>query len=79
MQGAAITLVRRLLLTPRTEQLTLSTSMPLNSTIVQVFPTEKEPLEFSFDLWMKPAPSLDPATRQFTRRRDLPVVVTYSR
>ena len=38
---------------------TLSTSIPLSSANFHVFPTEKEPLELSLDLWMKPTPLLD--------------------
>lgn len=34
--------------------------MPLSSASFQVFPTEKEPLVFSFDLWMKPVLSAAP-------------------
>lgn len=42
--------------------LTFKTSSPLSSTSFHVLPTEKEPLLFSFALWMNPCPLVDSAT-----------------
>jgi hypothetical protein len=41
-------------------QLTLITSTARNSFSLHVFPTENVPLEFIFDLWMKPSPPTFP-------------------